>query len=211
MACVYRHIDDRGVTFYVGISKNNKRPKDYHSRSNMWKYHANKYGVSTEILKSNISFDEAKEIEIALISFLGRKDLKNGRLVNMTNGGDGVVGHSPEAIEKIRKAHIGRKHSKREIQKRVNANKGKKRSKKFKDSVSDRMKGVVFSDEHRKRISESLKGNIPANAKKVANILTGDIYDSLKSACLELNLNYKTEHMRMSRNPLSIKNKLRFI
>ena len=91
MAVVYRHIDNFGKTFYIGISKNEHRAFDYRARSDFWKRYANKYGVNSEILTKGISYNFAKEVEIALIDYYGRKDLNEGNLVNMTFGGDGSI------------------------------------------------------------------------------------------------------------------------
>ena len=196
MAIVYRHRDNSNNVFYVGIGKNENRAFDYSHRSDFWKRYSKKYGVNTEIIAKEISFEDAKELEMLLISEYGRRDLGKGILVNMTDGGDGSV---------------GRKQSKEEIQKRVNSLKGKKRSEETKKRMSEVRKGIVFSEEHIKNLSISHKGIISGNAKKVKNIDTGKLYLSLRSACISENLNYKTEHMRMSKNPISKKNKFKYI
>ena len=99
MAVVYRHIDNFGKTFYIGIGKGENRAFDYLRRSDFWKRYANKYGVTSEILTKGISYNFAKEVEIALIDYYGRKDLNEGSLVNMTYGGDGSI----EAADRFRK------------------------------------------------------------------------------------------------------------
>ena len=196
MAIVYRHRDNLNNVFYVGIGKNEDRAFDYLRRSEFWKRYSKKYGVSTEIIAKDIDYDTAKELEMLLISEYGRRDLGLGNLVNMTDGGDGSV---------------GRKQSKEEIQKRVNSLKGKKRSQETKNKMSEVRKGIVFSEQHIKNLSISHKGIISSNAKKVKNIDTGKLYLSLRNACLSENLNYKTEHIRMSKNPMSKKNKFKYI
>jgi len=211
MACLYRHIDNRGITFYIGISNNNRRPNDYYSRNRAWKFHAEKHGVFTEILTESVSYEEAKELEIILIQFYGRRDLNKGFLMNMTDGGDGVVGHSPESIEKIRSVHLGRKHSKEEIEKRAKKLRGRKRSEEVRKKISESRTGCEFTKSHKKNISKALIGNIPANAKKVKDIVTQKEYSSIKKACADLELKYKTEHSRLKYRPLSKKNRLKFI
>ena len=212
MAIVYRHrrLDNHEV-FYVGIGKTEKRAYNKWDRNTYWKNIASKYGCDVEILAKGLSWEDACELECFLIEEYGRKDLGTGQLVNMTDGGDGVKGHSPEAIKKIRAAHIGRVQSKEEIAKRVAATTGKKRTAETKRKQSEAAKGRVFTKEHRKNLSIAHLGQIPANAKKVKSIETGLIYESLKSACVDNGLNYKTEHMRMKRNPNSLKNKFIFI
>jgi hypothetical protein len=98
MAVVYRHRDNLNNVFYVGIGKDKNRAFDYLNRSDFWKRYSNKYGVNPEIIADEIDYDTAKELEILLISEYGRKDLGQGMLVNMTNGGDG----SEEAAERFR-------------------------------------------------------------------------------------------------------------
>jgi hypothetical protein len=114
MAVVYRHMDDFGKTFYIGIGKSEIRAFDYSHRSDFWKRYANKYGVNSEILTKGISFNFAKELEILLISEYGRRDLGNGILVNMTDGGDGSVNCVVSEGTKIKmsESHKGKKFNK---------------------------------------------------------------------------------------------------
>jgi hypothetical protein len=110
MAIVYRHRDNKDKIFYIGIGKNESRAFDYQHRSNFWKRYSKKYGVNTEIIIENISFEQAKELEVLLISEYGRKDLKTGDLVNMTNGGDGSLNSvvSDETRKKMSQSHTGK-------------------------------------------------------------------------------------------------------
>lgn len=212
MAVVYRHrrLDNHEV-FYVGIGKTKKRAYSNGSRNTYWKNIVSKHGYNIEILAEGLSWEDACELECFLIEEYGRKDLGTGQLVNMTDGGDGVKGHSPEAIKKIKATHIGRVQSKEEIAKRVASNTGKKRTKETKRKQSEAAKGRVFTKEHIKNLSISHLGQVPANAKRVKCISTGIEYESLRDACRQNDLKYKTEHMRMTRNPNSIKNKFIFI
>lgn len=90
--CVYRHLKkDNGDTFYIGIG-NNKRPYLKKDRNDFWYKTINKHGYVIEILYDNLSWEDACELEILLISLYGRRDLGTGCLVNMTNGGEGVKG-----------------------------------------------------------------------------------------------------------------------
>ena len=69
-------------------------------------------GVSTPkdrskiiFLKQNITEEEAIEHEIYMIAVFGRKDIKTGILLNRTNGGEGISGHTKteKQIEASRK------------------------------------------------------------------------------------------------------------
>lgn len=110
---VYRHrtLDTKQV-FYVGIGLPN-RPYKKNGRTLYWKNIVNKHGYSIEIIKENISWTDACELEELLILEYGRRDLKTGTLVNLTNGGDGVKNYKfdKEVVQRIRKQNLGRKHS----------------------------------------------------------------------------------------------------
>lgn len=45
------------------------------------------------IKKSNLFEADAHKLEIAMITKIGRRNLKTGPLVNLTNGGEGLLGH----------------------------------------------------------------------------------------------------------------------
>ena len=107
-----------------------------------------------KILWDNLTEQDAFDIEIELISIHGRTQLGYGDLANMTDGGDGTIGHIPwnkgiprteEVKEKIRKKLIGR-HSSEE----VNKKKGRK-------GHPAHNKGIPHTDDHKMKISVSLK------------------------------------------------------
>jgi hypothetical protein len=93
MAVVYRHrrVDNNKV-FYVGIGKYGHRPYSLNNRNRHWKSITNKSDYTVEILARDISYEDAKELEVFLIKSYGRLDLGNGLLVNMTDGGEGTHG-----------------------------------------------------------------------------------------------------------------------
>jgi hypothetical protein len=111
MYYLYQHISKKtGDVFYVGIG-DSSRPYDTKGRSNFWNYVHTKHGHDVEIVKSFESWDEACEWEKFFISIYGRRDLKTGRLVNMTGGGEGAYNISKELSEQKRKkilSKIGR-------------------------------------------------------------------------------------------------------
>ena len=109
---LYRHLKPNGETFYIGVG-NNIRPYTKSDRNNFWWKVVKKYGYEIQILKRNLTKEEAYELEVILISWYGRRDLGLGYLVNLTDGGDGSnnVVVSEETRDKIRQKAIGRKLS----------------------------------------------------------------------------------------------------
>jgi hypothetical protein len=92
MAVLYRHLKPCGEVFYIGIGKTEKRPYSKLNRNKWWKNVVNNYDYEVQILKKGLTWEEAYELEIILISHYGRQDLGLGTLVNLTNGGDGFNG-----------------------------------------------------------------------------------------------------------------------
>jgi len=91
---VYRHRRlDTNEVFYIGIGVDS-RATSKQGRSNFWKDTVNKYGYTIEILKENLTWEDAAELEIFLISLYGRRDLGLGTLVNLTDGGEGSLGRT---------------------------------------------------------------------------------------------------------------------
>jgi len=110
---VYRHrrLDDFSI-FYVGMSEVYEidsyanSEKVYYRRAyvkggkkNYWNNIVNKHGYQVEIVAENLTKEEACELEMFLIKEYGRADLKEGRLVNNTDGGEGSVRQSEEVIQ----------------------------------------------------------------------------------------------------------------
>jgi group I intron endonuclease len=81
---------------------------------------------------------------------------------NQTRGGDGWLGmkHTPETIEKMRKAKLGKKASEETKRKMSLANKGRKAWNKGKKcpELGSAWRGKCLSDEHKKNVSESRRG-----------------------------------------------------
>jgi hypothetical protein len=117
MAYLYRHIRlDKNQPFYIGISNVDDDYKRAYKRSCRNKHWTNivkstKYDV--EILIDNLTIEQAKQKEKEFIALYGRVDLKSGCLVNLTDGGDGVLNMSSnsELRMKLSKAAIGKKMS----------------------------------------------------------------------------------------------------
>jgi len=110
---LYRHIRlDKNEPFYIGIGTKNKKDLEFNdyfratsrkSRNKIWKSILAKTDYAVEILLESDNYDFIKQKEIEFIALYGRKNLNNGSLVNLTDGGDGALGVilSMEARQKI--------------------------------------------------------------------------------------------------------------
>lgn len=114
MAYVYRHIrHDKNEPFYIGIGSDTpyyKRANERARRGLFWKKIIAKTSYSIEILFDDISFEDAKIKEIEFIKLYGRKDLNTGCLVNLTDGGDGLINkvYTPEYRKNLSDSMRGR-------------------------------------------------------------------------------------------------------
>lgn len=88
---IYVHYTIDNVPFYVGKGNKN-RCLHKSNRSKWWNNIVNKYGYYIEIKEINLNEDECFQKEIYWIEHFGRKVLKNGTLINLTKGGEGVSG-----------------------------------------------------------------------------------------------------------------------
>jgi len=112
---VYRHfIKGTNVVFYIGISKqkNYLRAKYIYGRNNFWNNIFNKYGFDYEIISDKLTLEEAKDLEVFLISLYKRRIPDGGTLVNLTDGGEGTLNlyKSKEQIEKWKISNKGKQN-----------------------------------------------------------------------------------------------------
>jgi hypothetical protein len=163
MAYVYQHIRlDKDIVFYIGIgSDNNGLYNRAYSknRSEHWKRIVSKGGYEVQVIADNLTWEEACMHEKRFINFYGRENLNEGKLINLTDGGDGCVGQvmSEEAKEKISKNHSRHNLGKEfpaEVRQKISA--GRMGHEAWN-------KGGKFSDEIKKKMSESSKGQTPWN------------------------------------------------
>lgn len=124
-----------GTPYYIGKGKNRRAWNKKHNVS------VPNDRSKIVLLKENLSDIEAKELEIKLISFYGRKDLGTGILYNKTSGGDGNLGRvvTDEHRKKQSLALTGR---------------------------LSKLKGRSITEEHKIKISESNKGRVSPNKGK---------------------------------------------
>lgn len=80
-----------GEIFYVGKGKG-KRAWRIDNRSPMWEATYKKYGLVVEIVCSNLTEQQAFDIEKDFIEFYGRKIDGSGNLANISSGGPGIPG-----------------------------------------------------------------------------------------------------------------------
>lgn len=197
--CIYRHLKPNGEVFYIGISKDVKRPYNKNNRTKFWKKVVKKYNYEVQILKKGLTKEEACDLETILISWYGRKDLNEGSLVNMTDGGEGTSRKSEEVRKKISESQLGSKNHAFGRYGEKNYNYGNKWSEEQKKRASEKrkefyiknpdfienQKNRVVSEETRRKISEN--ANKPCNcehsfSKEVINLQTGIIHCSATEA-----------------------------
>ena len=152
MAYIYKHIrKDTGDVFYIGIGKTKRRATDRNNRNDRWTKVANKAGFEVQIIQDGLSWEEACEMEKKLIKEYGRADLGKGKLVNMTDGGDGINNYSHS--EETRKRMGNRKG--RCMKGELNPQFGKPLSEEHKLKISLAKSGKKQSIEHIKNRLES--------------------------------------------------------
>ncbi len=177
MAIIYQHLKQCGEVFYIGIGSNIKRAYSKSNRSLYWKNFIKKYpNYEVQILKSNLTWEEACELEIILIDYYGRKDLNLGTLINMTNGGDGVFG-----LIMSKESNVKRKLSMT----------GKKFSKEHKEKLKLKKLGTFQTKE------QKIKRGI-YKSKEIINTVTNEKYKSVLELSNLLNLNIKTLQKKLN-------------
>lgn len=110
----------------------------------------------------------AAEAEKRLI-FEHNSHVSEGFGYNMTSGGEGVVGLSPESVQKMAQKHRRENLKRSTIEAMRVAKLGKKLSQETCKRMSTAHTGKTFSDQHRKKIGEANSGE-RCSAEKRANI-----------------------------------------
>lgn len=194
--CLYHFLDHEENPFYVGVTNNFKRRKNEHKlyvkKQKKWAVYnkINKlireydYELRMEIIKEDLSKEEAYELEMKTIKDYRDKGYK---LYNMSEGGEGIVGHKPvfteewkkrlsdAAKERVKRDGVnfkGCKHS--EDTKRIMKEKhsdvsgdknpfhGKRHTEQVKEASRERaiklFRGKEKSEEHKRKIGEAHRG-----------------------------------------------------
>ena len=104
-AFVYCYLRADGTPYYIGIADAGRwrRPFEKHNCS-VPKQHPER----VRVMRSSLTYDQAKAWEIRYIAHYGRRDLRTGILRNLTDGGEGVANPSAEARQKMAAAQTGR-------------------------------------------------------------------------------------------------------
>jgi hypothetical protein len=202
--CVYRHITkDNNTVFYVGMG-NNSRPYTKTKRSSYWKNIVDKHGYYVEVLVENLSFEDAIELEVFLISLYGRKDNKTGVLCNLTDGGEGTKNITESVRKKISERRKGirtlsldyirsEEHCKKISESKKGKEstfKGKKHSEYSKAIIKEKRALQIFTKETLIKKSNAVKGSKNPSAIKVIDTEKNIIYDTMKIAAEENNIKY---------------------
>lgn len=122
------------------------------------------------IIKGDLSEEEAFRLERKLISIIGRFDLEEGPLTNMSDGGEGNSGHifTEKSLCKMRgrTPWKGKKHSEKTKKKLSKINKGKKLSAEIKAKIAETMKGRKHTPEAIKKMRRAQRGRTHSEETK---------------------------------------------
>lgn len=184
---VYMHVNKINQKKYIGITK--QKPQD------RWGHNGNNYKESSHfyaaiqkygwdnfehiILYTNLSQEQACEIEIKLIADLKTQDKRYG--YNILSGGT-----APSLPQEVRdKISNGLKGNKNGL--------GKPCSEEKKQKISAAQKGRPFTEEHKKKISQAKKGKStgPCSEAKRQNIIKNK-KDKKPIVCVETGIEYES-------------------
>lgn len=175
--CVYLHRNPAtNQVFYVGIGARKDRSYFFHHRNRFWKSYVSKHGQPiVEIIEWYEKREDAEAREIQLIKQYGKRIDKTGQLVNICDGGGGIVGyrHTDEAKAAIGRGLIGRKVSDKSLKRLREDNPS------FRPEVKEKIRlskiGVPRSAETIAKMSKNAGPRRPEVAAKIAAALTGRI------------------------------------
>ena len=193
------YLDLDNIPFYIGKGKGRR----YYIKGHLHKDSANcllknkirKVGVDNveiHLLHRDISEEEAFSWERYWIKYIGRRDLKEGTLCNLTDGGEGESGRivSEETRQKLSKINKGKVFSKehkrrvsqgmmgrkvsKEARKKISEahkglpspNKGIPRTAETKHKISNAKRGKKFSEEHKRKLREAFRDRLPSMSGK---------------------------------------------
>ena len=199
---LYRHIRlDKNEPFYIGIGTvqerdlNNKRRCIYYrrayeevGRNNIWHKVVLKTNYEVEILLESDDYKFIKQKEIEFITLYGRIDLGLGTLSNLTDGGQGVLGviKTEEAKQKYRNSVLGSKRP--QMSGENNPFYGKTHTKETLEKMSGENNHFYGKEPWNKGVENfTIKGELHPTARKVINIVTLEIFNTVKEAAKSVN------------------------
>lgn len=157
MYYIYSYLREDLSPYYIGKGKDQRA---YSKGRNEVRPPKDKSRV--QIIKANLTEQEAFELEKLYILMFGRIDNETGILRNKTDGGDGASGavRSAETRRKISQALKGRIVPKEvsERHSRILKAKNIKHSEEYKRILSEKLKGRKCSEEHIQKVRESKIG-----------------------------------------------------
>lgn len=176
MAYVYRHIGiDKNVPFYIGIGKDNngeyKRANSTYIRNRYWKNIAAKTAYEVEIMIDDIEWDEACCKEKEFIQLYGRRDLRKGTLINLTDGGEGFSNLiiTDEQRKKMSDAGKNRKPPSNETRAKLSKHaKARPITKEMREKMASKLRGRPQPEWQRKILSQAAMGKqVPWSEKPI--------------------------------------------
>lgn len=174
---LYRHVRlDKNQVFYIGkgIDLKFNRAFNKNNRNKYWKNIINKTDYIVEIIMYDVPHSLLVQKEIEFIKLYGRRDLKQGTLVNLTNGGEGSLGSTH---------NIGRKLTEEHKRKISESEKGRKAHPNTIKALLEYNKNRgPISEETRKRISDSHRGKKRKEesiAKTRKRVIQKDLFGSI--------------------------------
>ena len=206
MYILYKHTAPNGKV-YIGITS--RKPEARWEGGKGYKYNNHfyrailRYGwnnIKHEVLAENLTKKEAETAEIATIKEYDATNPEKG--FNLREGGS-LASFSPASIEKMRLSHLGQKITEEQKEKISRAMKGRKVSKgtlgckyseESKKKISQALTGMKKSEETKAKVSISRKGKCVGSdnhrARKIINLDTSEIFDTISCACGKYSLNH---------------------
>ena len=218
---VYRHrrLDTKEV-FCIGkgstdlkFLKSNSDKKKYKrayskkSRNTWWKNIVTKYDYEIEIISKTLTEDEANELEEFLISLYKRKDCCGGSLVNLTDGGEGLLGYimSDEQKQGISIRNSGENNKWFKIPSELHPMFGRK----GKDCPFFGKKHNQDTIDIMRKPHLTVRGENNHKSKIVLHTLTGIFYNCIREAAEVFGIKYST--LKSNLNGTNKKNKTDFL